>query len=84
MQKDLATSSASELRWLLIKAVKHFVLCLGNSSAQELNEMRLHSKRILNLLKEIEYNEESNTTWVNNSTEFVDKNQQLRHQQAIN
>jgi hypothetical protein len=81
MQNDMEKSSASELRWLLIKAIKHFVLCLGNSTAEELNEMRQHSKKILNLLKEIEDNESAKQTRVNNSTKIVENSQQLLHHQ---
>ena len=83
MQESLEKSSASELRWLLIKAIKHFVLCLGNSSAEELNEMRLHSKRILNLLRELEDKESAISIWVNNSTNFVEKNQQPIYRQEF-
>ena len=79
MQKDLEKISASELRWLLIKDIKHFVVHLGNSSAEELTEMRQYSKQILNLLKEKEDKGKAKTQWVNNSTKFVEKSQQPMH-----
>jgi len=53
MDKVLEEYSASALRWHLIEAIKQFIVCLGNSSVEDLAEMREYSRHILNLLKEI-------------------------------
>jgi hypothetical protein len=77
MQKDLERYTVSELRWLLINAIKQFIVCLGYSSAEELTEMRQYSKQILSLLKEREEKEKPKIEWVDNSTKYVEKSQQL-------
>jgi hypothetical protein len=79
MQEDLENISASELRWLLIKAIRHFIVRLGNCSTDELTEMTQYSKHILTLLKEKENIEKVKTDWVNNSTQFVEKSPQPMH-----
>lgn len=84
MQKDIEELSASELRWLLIETIKHFVLCLGNSSSEVLIEMRQRSRLILSLLKEKESKEMAKTLWVNNSTKFVEKSQHPKNCYELN
>ncbi|HEX9512859.1 MAG TPA: hypothetical protein VF939_20355 [Puia sp.] len=69
MEKVLEELSASALRNLLIDEVKKFIICLDDSSTEELERMKLHLKRVFDLITEKERAEEIPLTWGKNSSQ---------------
>jgi hypothetical protein len=76
MEKALEELTASVLRNLLIVEVKKFIACLEYSSTEELQEMKLHLKKILDLITKKELAEVTPLTWGKNSTHAEKANPQ--------
>lgn len=68
MEKSLEELSASALRNLLIEEVKKFISCLEHGSTAELHEMKLHLRKIFDLIADKEQEENLPLIWGKNST----------------
>ncbi|HWK05502.1 MAG TPA: hypothetical protein VNS58_17805 [Puia sp.] len=68
MKKAPEELPASALRYLLIEEVKKFIICLDYSSTEELQEMKLHLRKIFDLITEKERAELTPIIWGKNAT----------------
>lgn len=73
MEKALEELSASALRNILIEEIKKFIICLDHSSNKELDEMKLHLRRIFDLITQREEEENALLPWGKNSTKTAEK-----------
>ena len=70
MEMDLGGFTASNLRGLLIKEIKLFIMCLGFCAVEDLEEMRWHIRRLYEVLGEKEKCEMNATNWEKDSSQF--------------
>lgn len=68
MKKALKDLSASTLRHLLIEEINKFIICLDTGSTEELQQLKLQLREILDLLNEKEKKEMAPLVWGKNST----------------
>ncbi|HEX9513679.1 MAG TPA: hypothetical protein VF939_24475 [Puia sp.] len=72
MEKALEKLPASALRNLLIEEIKKFIVGLDHSSTEELQEMKLHLRKIFDLITEKEKAEGIPLSWGKNSTSLAE------------